>query len=79
MKRLSSIFGPMVLVKYCQFGVSPVNHSDSDIEVSDRNGLLNFPGFILMTELATCIVTVAVKLVGTTPIFLYVVNIKYLT
>ena len=37
-------------------------------EVSDRNGLLNFPGFMSMIKLATCIVTFLVKLVRTTPI-----------
>ena len=28
-------------------------------EVSDRNGLLNFPGFVLLIKLASCIVTFA--------------------
>ena len=36
-------------------------------EVSDRNDLLNFPDFLLLIKLATCIVTF-VQLVRTTPI-----------
>ena len=36
-------------------------------EVSDRNGLLNFPGFVLLIKLGSGICS-AVKLVRTTPI-----------
>ena len=41
-------------------------------EVSDRNDLLNFPGFLLLIKLASCYmhsdICSAVKLVRTTPI-----------
>ena len=33
------MMGGTILAKYCQFGVSPVNHSDSDSDDDDTRGV----------------------------------------